>query len=40
MELEQAVFSLTLLLENIAERFAPLAHGKGWCCTCARRRVR
>ncbi|MFC3379196.1 response regulator [Rugamonas sp. CCM 8940] len=29
LELDAAVFSLTLLLENIAERFAPLAHGKG-----------
>ncbi|WP_374581733.1 response regulator [Pseudoduganella sp.] len=34
-ELDDAAFSLTLLLENVAERFAPVAHGKGLELSCA-----
>jgi signal transduction histidine kinase/DNA-binding response OmpR family regulator len=34
-ELDDAAFNLTLLLENVAERFAPVAHGKGLELSCA-----
>ena len=34
-ELDESAFNLTLLLENVAERFAPLAHGKGLELGCA-----
>ncbi|WP_342120074.1 response regulator, partial [Pseudoduganella sp. OTU4001] len=34
-ELDDAAFNLTVLMENVAERFAPVAHGKGLELSCA-----
>ncbi|MRV70209.1 response regulator [Duganella sp. FT92W] len=34
-ELDECAFNLTLLLENVAERYAPVAHGKGLELSCA-----
>ncbi|WP_170305689.1 response regulator [Pseudoduganella ginsengisoli] len=34
-ELDDCAFNLTLLMENVAERYAPVAHGKGLELSCA-----
>ncbi len=34
-ELDDCAFNLTLLMENVAERYAPVAHGKGIELSCA-----
>ncbi|MBY0238754.1 MAG: response regulator [Burkholderiaceae bacterium] len=34
-ELDDCAFNLTLLMENVAERYAPVAHGKGLELGCA-----